>query len=95
MAILSEQTELTNTAAYWGHWALGLEFLSIVGGHAIGHLMFADHGPHPVLVALLIVALISGVIALVFAIVGVVRDTAKWPGVLAILLFPLTVIYTV
>jgi hypothetical protein len=96
MAILSsDPTELGNSSATWGNRALGLEFLSFGGGRVVGSLILSDRGAQRISGVLFLIAVILGFVAAIFAIIGVFRDTRKWPGVLAIVLFPLTVIYTV
>jgi hypothetical protein len=97
MPILSsDPTELSSSPPIWGCAALAVEILHFILGSISGPIIFgSDRGSHPIAASVFLFAWLLGFAGGALAITGLFKDESKWQTVLALLLFPFSILVIV
>src|ERR1700730_14192575 len=97
MPILSsDPTELSSSPPIWGCAALAAEVLHFILFSICGPIVFgADKGSHPIAARIFLFAWLLGFAGGALAIAGLFKDESKWVSVLALILFPFSILVLV
>jgi hypothetical protein len=96
MPILSsDPTELSSSPSIWGSAALAAEILHFILFWITGPIAFEGKGSHPIAASVFLFAWLLGFAGGALAIAGLFKDESKWLSVLALVLFPFSILVTV
>ena len=97
MPILSsDPTELRSSPPIWGGAALAAEILHFILFWMVGPILFrSDKGSHPIAASIILFAWLLGFVGGGLAVAGLFKDKSRWASVLALVLFPFSILVLV
>jgi hypothetical protein len=94
MPILSsDPTELGSSPPIWGGAALAAEILHFILFWTFGPITFGpNRSSHPIAASIILFAWLLGFVGGGLAVTGLFKDESKWASVLALLIFPFSIL---